>query len=266
MAMEPERPVEKMLRDYAKKRREEAGAPLELHAATRRLLQGEVARRRAKNQGQPQSFAKLLLAAWPRIAAAIGLFAVLVFVVSVWLPGRNRPKGQFDLAQNERAAGAAPSNEPRPVAGALPEVAPADNLAAPTDLGLAYADRAQPQQDKDAIASGTARPGFRGGAERPAEMRTVLKSSPSDAFKQTDEVKLARNQPAPTPSVAQKILPAPKYEPAPSQSAANARRTEAAPPAATPPLTVAENDSKRAYLKAKASATNTLEESQTTSG
>jgi len=57
-----------------------------------------------------------------------------------------------------------------------------------------------------------------------------------------------------------------KPKPEAGQSAANARRTEAAPTAATPPLTVAENDSKRAYLKAKASATNTLEESQTTSG
>ena len=43
MANEPERPIEKLLRDAAQKRRDEAGAPLELHSATRRLLQGEVA-------------------------------------------------------------------------------------------------------------------------------------------------------------------------------------------------------------------------------
>jgi hypothetical protein len=33
MANEPERPIEKLLRAAAKKRREEAGAPFELHSA-----------------------------------------------------------------------------------------------------------------------------------------------------------------------------------------------------------------------------------------
>jgi hypothetical protein len=42
--MEPERNIEKLLRAYAKKRRAQAGDPLELHPATRRLLQGEIAR------------------------------------------------------------------------------------------------------------------------------------------------------------------------------------------------------------------------------
>ena len=36
--MEPERPIEKLLRAWAKKRREDAGADLELHPADRRLL------------------------------------------------------------------------------------------------------------------------------------------------------------------------------------------------------------------------------------
>ena len=42
--MNDERPIEKLLRRFARKRRDEAGAPLELHPATRRLLQGEVLR------------------------------------------------------------------------------------------------------------------------------------------------------------------------------------------------------------------------------
>ena len=46
--MEPERKIEKLLRAYAKKRRAQAGDPLTLHPATRRLLQGEVARRKPK--------------------------------------------------------------------------------------------------------------------------------------------------------------------------------------------------------------------------
>ena len=43
--MEPERNIEKILRSFAKKRREQAGPPLELHSAKRRQLQEEVARR-----------------------------------------------------------------------------------------------------------------------------------------------------------------------------------------------------------------------------
>ena len=42
--IEPEREIEKQLRAYAKERREQAGAPIELHPATRKLLQGEAAR------------------------------------------------------------------------------------------------------------------------------------------------------------------------------------------------------------------------------
>ena len=42
--MNDERPIEKLLRRYARKRHDEAGTPLELHPATRRLLQGEVSR------------------------------------------------------------------------------------------------------------------------------------------------------------------------------------------------------------------------------
>ena len=44
MSNEPEREIEKTLKAYAEKRRAEAGAPLELHPATRKMLQGEVAR------------------------------------------------------------------------------------------------------------------------------------------------------------------------------------------------------------------------------
>ncbi len=44
MPSEPERNIEKTLKAYARRRRQQAGAPLELHPATRRMLQGEVVR------------------------------------------------------------------------------------------------------------------------------------------------------------------------------------------------------------------------------
>lgn len=44
MSNEPQRDIEKELLAYKQRRREQAGAPQELHPATRRMLQGEVAR------------------------------------------------------------------------------------------------------------------------------------------------------------------------------------------------------------------------------
>src|SRR5206468_1619462 len=45
---EPDRNIEKQLEAYADKRRREAGPPFEMHPATRRMLLGEVSRRKAK--------------------------------------------------------------------------------------------------------------------------------------------------------------------------------------------------------------------------
>ena len=76
--MEPERHIEKLLRGYAKKRREESGAPLELHPATRRLLQGEVARRASRKRAD--SFFPALIAGLRRRAVLVSCFAVLVLI------------------------------------------------------------------------------------------------------------------------------------------------------------------------------------------
>ena len=48
--MNDERPIEKLLHRFAKKRRDEAGTPAELHPTNRRLLQAEVARQFPKAQ------------------------------------------------------------------------------------------------------------------------------------------------------------------------------------------------------------------------
>jgi hypothetical protein len=53
--MEPERKIEKLLRAYAKKRRAQAGDPLALHPATRRLLQGEITRNAPKPDDEDAS-------------------------------------------------------------------------------------------------------------------------------------------------------------------------------------------------------------------
>ena len=74
--MEPERKIEKLLRAYAQKRRAEAGDPLKLHPATRRLLQGEAARH-APEAGQGSLFLLLLA-----IVPAQWVFALCVSLMA----------------------------------------------------------------------------------------------------------------------------------------------------------------------------------------
>ncbi len=95
--MEPERKIEKLLRAYAKRRRDQAGAPLDLHPATRRLLQGEVARRapRALDGG---FFARLVAVLRPRWAFALGGAAVVVLAVALLWPSLHEPKPESSLA------------------------------------------------------------------------------------------------------------------------------------------------------------------------
>lgn len=110
--MNEERPIEKLLRRYAKKRREEAGAP-ELHPATRRLLQGEVARQFPKPSAPKKtSFVQMLKAWLPRLGWSTALIVVFgVVAVTVF-------KGNKASNFASRSAGTSPvelaKNEPAP--------------------------------------------------------------------------------------------------------------------------------------------------------
>src|SRR5277367_1062159 len=89
--MEPERKIEKLLRAYAKKRRADAGDPLKLHPATRRLLQGEVARRKSKPDDEDASVTlwELFRQRWALLAG----FAVVVFLgAALFLPALSASK------------------------------------------------------------------------------------------------------------------------------------------------------------------------------
>jgi hypothetical protein len=156
MANEPERPIEKLLRAAAKKRRDEAGAPFELHPATRRLLQGEVARQFAKPQREAASLSSLLARLWPRLAWGAAIVAVLGAVVWLVLPGTRDEKTAALLAKNQPVLQTAPINESLPPAASAPvAVAPPPAktpLAQPATV--AYADRSQVQS-----RSAAARPG-----------------------------------------------------------------------------------------------------------
>ena len=144
--MNDERPIEKLLRGYAKKRRADAGAPGELHPATRRLLQGEVARqfRQEAPGGVPASFARLLKGWWPRLAWAVPLLVLVA--VGLWRlldqPETQQlalgPKPGQTTLQKAAESSAKPRSEPKVVAApepasrGKPERADVGSVAAPS--------------------------------------------------------------------------------------------------------------------------------------
>src|SRR5438876_10604172 len=91
----PNKPLEEQLKDWAQKRREEAGAPFELHPATRRLLQDEVGRtyptRSDEPGAHPGSWSRLF---WPRFALVGSLGVALIIMAAILLPGLTKSKSK----------------------------------------------------------------------------------------------------------------------------------------------------------------------------
>ena len=90
--MEPERKIEKLLRAYAKKRRADAGDPLTLHPATRRLLQGEVARRKPKPDDEEEASLTLWELFRQRWALFAGFAVIIFFGAALFLPALSKAK------------------------------------------------------------------------------------------------------------------------------------------------------------------------------
>lgn len=113
--MNEERPIGKLLRRFAKKRREDAGAPLEMHPATRRLLQGEVARQFRKGGTEKNSFIGRLTALrgrWLYVTAT----ASAVLIAATWMLMNNSKPAVGNLAKQEAAPAKSP---PRRLAAEL---------------------------------------------------------------------------------------------------------------------------------------------------
>src|ERR1044071_4288496 len=98
--MNDERPIEKLLRRYAKKRRDDTGAPPELHPATRRLLQGEVSRQFPKARAEPQrgSLAEIFAALNRRWAYAVAVIAIMLVAGALVVPMFTKKKSESSLA------------------------------------------------------------------------------------------------------------------------------------------------------------------------
>src|SRR5271165_5370498 len=100
MSSEPERPVEKLLRASAKERRDKAGGSWEIHPATRRLLQQEVARRFGPTaQPAQRRFDWLFGQKWLRPVGALAALAVVVIAAWLWIPARGPKKAESLLAK-----------------------------------------------------------------------------------------------------------------------------------------------------------------------
>jgi hypothetical protein len=103
MSTEPQRPIEKLLRDAAQKRREQAGAPFELHPATRKMLQGEVARqfRPGGGRAEPSGFLQRLRQLWPRVAWSFGALTIVGLIAWLLFPAATKSGKEALLAKSE---------------------------------------------------------------------------------------------------------------------------------------------------------------------
>lgn len=151
--MEPERPIEKLLRDAAKKRREQQGEPLELRPAAREQLHREVASHVKTRRAEAKSgggFWSLFSGFVPRLAFGLGVLAILaVGACLLWPLVSGKPKPST-VAMNQLAAEKTPTEQRREIAPAAPPPAtPAPVFAGNvTRLGVPAGGQSSPSEDR----------------------------------------------------------------------------------------------------------------------
>ena len=155
MPLEGHYKIEQLLREHAERRRTEAGAPLELHPATRRLLLGEVARLVPKIAARrPWHHFKTRL--WPRLS--FGVTTLAVFAVVGWAVVRfwNDLEGVGDVAKRDAeftpTLGGMGGGKN---AGASAPLELAKNVPEAADRFVLSADGLHPVKDAAPPASGT---------------------------------------------------------------------------------------------------------------
>jgi hypothetical protein len=122
--------MDELLKAYAKKRREEAGVPLELHPATRRLLLAEVARVFRRPEASVAWWLARLKRRWPHVALATSLLVAVSLVVHrLAVPaGRSGLRMEMARADGRETAREQPKENrpaalPEPIPPPLPEAA-----------------------------------------------------------------------------------------------------------------------------------------------
>src|SRR6266852_4804213 len=122
MPDEPNRKMDELLKSYAKKRRADAGAPLELHPATRRLFQSEVARLRPERTNASGRWIHSLTRFWPIIGFSVSILVALGLVsrsinqrtpqAAQFAKAGVKPAGNRFAVEREQAAQNAPALMP----------------------------------------------------------------------------------------------------------------------------------------------------------
>lgn len=158
--MESERPIEKRLRDCAKKRRADAGGAFPLPPWVRRNLQAAVAKQFVGAANAPFSFWQMFR--HPRTALA-GLALLILIGVSVFvLPSDNatKPARPMVLAANRPAPAAAPApadalearNAPLKTTRELAVAAPMAKTAKPENVIATFSDLAAAAYEFQAVS------------------------------------------------------------------------------------------------------------------
>lgn len=141
--MEPERNIEKLLRTFAKKRRDQAGEPLGLHPANRRRLQGEV----RKQFRRDEDYGILRLFRIQPALFGIVVIAMVAVLAAMLLPALSKAKSKARLAGQRLAkvesaekpsapAAVAPvqmQRAPQPLSAPVPAELKSEELALATD-------------------------------------------------------------------------------------------------------------------------------------
>ncbi|PYK58828.1 MAG: hypothetical protein DME21_14895 [Verrucomicrobia bacterium] len=211
MPDEPNRNVEDQLKTWAQKRREEAEAPFELHPATRKMLQDEVARTFPKSfdapLGKPNhpppyvggyavGWLKML---WSRFALAGSLCVALVVVVGILFLGMAKSKFKSQqLALVREQEKALPSETARRDAPA--QFAPESSRAGEMPVNrLGYeavkapAAESPPAQSVPALAE-----------NKPSEQEALVKAESKDARLKTVD-QLAKDETRKSPETGRSL-------------------------------------------------------------
>ncbi len=183
--MDPERPIEKALRACAARgRRAAAGESFELHPASRRLLQGEVARQYGRPATSSRRWIDWVARAWPRVIWATSAAAMLVALGWLLMPSRSGTQPEIQLARNLDAERSAPAKVPAPSLEADSRRNAAPAVGRPADQPVlaerSNADQSvQPAGGLESTLALTQSKGSAAAEEQTARMQPMVKETPA---------------------------------------------------------------------------------------
>ncbi|HEY9171464.1 MAG TPA: hypothetical protein VI136_04175 [Verrucomicrobiae bacterium] len=134
--MQPERHIEKLLRAFARTRREKAGAPPVLHPATRRMLLGEVARQHAREYAGATARWAGWRSLWPKFALVTALLVVVGIGAFLVIPPKDDAPTTMTLAKRETTGRAFETPALPPAASAPSPAKPVTTAAVEREQAL----------------------------------------------------------------------------------------------------------------------------------